>query len=211
MPSVHLTSMMNTKIWNLNFLALNCLPIMYVQFLDLLQFCYILKDKPPTWRPHQFCRDRMFGSVGHLEYYVYDFSIGKLVCHFFSPKKYFGFYFDCIEEQSKATLNPSDTLGKASFFTHTGDSHDGCGWAEEPWWTVQPLVEARLLFHNRPNIGRSLLGFGSSDQTGPASERDATAGQKVQLHRETWAPGPDTPCNFLSSSDKMLFLHFCFC
>ena len=116
MPSVHLTSMMNTKIWNLNFLALNCLPIMYVQFLDLLQFCYILKDKPPTWRPHQFCRDRMFGSVGHLEYYVYDFSVGKLVCHFFSPKKYFGFYFDCIEEQSKATLNPSDTLGKASFF-----------------------------------------------------------------------------------------------
>ena len=108
-------------------------------------------------------------------------------------------------------LNPSDTLGKASFFTHTGDSHDGCGWAEEPWWTVQPLVQARLLFHNRPNIGRSLLGFGSSDQTGPASERDATAGQKVQLLRETWAPGPDTPCNFLSSSDKMLFLHFCFC
>ena len=93
-------------------------------------------------------------------------------------------------------------------FTHAGDSHDGCGWAEEPRWTVQPLVEARLLFHNRPSIGRSLLGFGSSDQTGPASERDATAGQ---LHRETWAPGPDTPCNFLSSSDKMLFLHLCFC
>ena len=74
----------------------------------------------------------MFGSVGHLEYYVYDSSFGKLVCPFFSPKKYFGFCFDGIEEQSKATLNPSDTLGKASFFTHTGDSHDGCGWAEEP-------------------------------------------------------------------------------
>ena len=176
MPSVHLTSMMNTKIWNLNFLALNCLPIMYVQFLDLLQFCYILTDKNPIWRPHQVCRDWMFGSVGHLEYYVYDSSFGKLVCPFFSPKNILAFVLMALKNNPKPRWIHLILWARPLIFTHAGDSHDGCGWAEEPWWTVQPLVEARLLCHNRPSIGRSLLGFGSSDQTGPASERDATAG-----------------------------------
>ena len=64
--------------------------------------------------------------MGHLGYYVYDsffvffqqnwfvLFLSKEYCYFCNE-----IYFDCIEEPPKATLNPSDTLGKASFFLLT--------------------------------------------------------------------------------------------